>query len=97
MLDPGREQVHYLSDARRTHVRPTGRRIDSAEVGVAVHCASVSKNATTARLASSAAGFTTGATAELAVLRRPAYADLSLTRSKYPAIGTPTIWITGLN
>ena len=28
--------VYYLSDARRTHVRPTGRRIDSAEVGVAV-------------------------------------------------------------
>jgi hypothetical protein len=36
LLDPGREQVYYLSDARRPQAWPAGRRIDPAQVGLAV-------------------------------------------------------------
>ena len=36
LLDTGREQVYYLGDARRTQVRPAGRPIDPAQVGLAV-------------------------------------------------------------
>jgi len=36
LLDPGREQVYHLCDARRTQVWPAGRRIDIAEVGLNV-------------------------------------------------------------
>jgi hypothetical protein len=36
LFDPGREEIDYLSDARRPQVRAAGGRIDPAEVGLAV-------------------------------------------------------------
>jgi len=36
LLDPGRQQIYHLSDARGTQVWPPGRRVDPAEVGLAV-------------------------------------------------------------
>jgi hypothetical protein len=36
LLDPGREEVHDLSNARRADLRPAGGRVDPAEVGLAV-------------------------------------------------------------
>ncbi len=33
-FDPGREQVDYLSGARRADVRPTSGRVNPAEVGL---------------------------------------------------------------
>ncbi len=36
LVEPGREEVHDLSDARRADLRPAAGRIDPAEVGLAV-------------------------------------------------------------